>query len=460
MPSLVQADQLDLRLHESMPRVIEQLQKKYKNVGILRFRVQDKNKDPQFDPPLCGRLAERVETLLIVHNDPDEAKALGIIHQASMAAARKGIGAWFTQKDERRKLFAERYPLAWGNTLVAADAFVTGKVVLSKDRKKTTVTLECFDKDDPTKMYELSATTIDTDRFILRDLGYSFALSKQSKTALAGGSTLQDEDRHFVEIVERTQSAETRPEEKSQPGNIGGIAVQVLVNDKPISIRPGSTRGDGIAWQLDCPPAKSEVMIRLRNTTDRTLGVVLRLNGINTIHEQNADPEEAAKWVIPARRSYLIKGFYPARGGSKKEKESNGASVKPFTVLVAEDARKIAIELGDKAGLIEIDVFEEGPPKKEVLLISPKGLPPSKEKEARSSYLGLRSALIKSSKLKTTTVVVKNDAGVVTKKSIIVPDTDAIDAGQDLETTEFRHPRLVSRLSIKVMPTEKLSEDD
>ena len=55
-------------------------------------------------------------------------------------------------------------------------------------------------------------------------------------------------------------------------------------------------------------------------------------------------------------------------------------------------------QLGDRAGLIEIDVFAEGEVAQEEVAISARGLPPSKEKQSRGSYRVLRTTLLKISK--------------------------------------------------------------
>ena len=99
-----------------------------------------------------------------------------------------------------------------------------------------------------------------------------------------------------------------------------------------------------------------------------------------------------------------------------------------------------------------MDVYEEGnAPVETASLVTPRALPPSKEKEAKASYLALRSALLKSAKLKTQTVV-KNDDGLVTKREIIVPDKDALRRVERPDEKEFPNPRLLSRLTIRVIP--------
>src|SRR5262249_50686376 len=132
--------------------------------------------------------------------------------------------------------------------------------------------------------------------------------------------------------------------------------------------------------------------------------------------------------------------------GQKKEKpkqdekgpapKAAGPKVRPFQVFVGEEAKAIAAEMGEKKGLIEGDVCEEGPEKEGEMLISPKGLPPSREKEMRSSFSSLRSATLKAAKLQTT-VVEKKEGSLVVKREVIGPNKEVIDADEKFRMTQF-----------------------
>jgi hypothetical protein len=503
------ADRLDAQLGQQMPDLIGQLKAKYKNVGVLRFRVQEAGKKESFNAPLAGRLAERVENLLVLGNGPDESKALGVVHDAGHVAARHKIAAWYTNPADRKKLFGFSYPMAWGNKSVTPDAFLTGKVTLSKDRKATSLTLECFDKAEPARLRTLTTVKVGTDRAVLRDLGYNLVLSKRSRQKLLALKRAgeDEEDEQIISKVNNQQPAdgskpaekEKADETKAEPGDVGGVSVELLVDGKPMTIREGSTQGDNVKWQVESPKPGSSIAFALRNKTDKKMAVVLRLNGVNTLAEAKDEPEVAPKWVIPAKKAYLIKGFYPlegkqqanARGKAKgkparrdgqenenageadkqpdkkqpdkkqpdkkqPDKQANqGLTVKPFKVLVGEDAARIGAQMGEKKGLIEVTVFAEGPERQgqQRSLTSPKGLPPSKEKQARASYLGLRSALLKSNKLKTT-VVAKREGGLVVKREVIVPDDAAVKAEQAIRIVEFPNAQMVAHAAIKVVPAE------
>ncbi|MFO0878727.1 MAG: hypothetical protein U0840_15405 [Gemmataceae bacterium] len=502
-PAVSRADRLDNQLHAQMDEIVAELKRKYSTIGVLHFRVQEGTSKESYASPLSSRMAERVENLVMIHNGSDERQALGLVRDVSAVAARHKIGSWSNSVEARKKLLAQKYPLAWGAKTASPDAFLTGKVSLSKDRKKTLVTLESFDRANPAELHRLGSITVDTDHFILRDLGYSLVVSKRARTQLtrSRNTTQQEEQIYLDELGQGQKSTTDRTQQpqpnEAQPSNIGGIALELVVDGKPVSIRPANFEGQAIRWQCDTPPANSTIALRLRNTTDRRLGVVVQLNGVSTINEQRTDPEQAAKWIIPPKKSYLLKGFYlleeevpasPQGGRSSKRTaakeqidegdvgpatpkqkpqdgdqpkdpnqpqpaQKNPTRVKLFKVLVEGPGQQVAQEFGTKKGLIEVDVFEEGESGDDTMLVSPKGLPPSREKQARSSYLGLRSALLKSSKL-TTTVVTKREGGLVVKKETIVPDTAAIQADQRIQLTTFPNPKMVSRLTIKIQPTD------
>ncbi|MGL4554673.1 MAG: hypothetical protein ACRC33_26200, partial [Gemmataceae bacterium] len=152
-PAAARADKLDARLHQEAPKVVQKLlDKKYHNVGVLRFQVEAPGIKPGYTTPLSGNLVERVETGLILHAERDGKPALGVTRDSGAAAQKQKVGAWTTSLAERKKLFDATYPLAWGKSAVKVDAFVTGRVKLSKDMKQTTVTLLVVDKASPGKM--------------------------------------------------------------------------------------------------------------------------------------------------------------------------------------------------------------------------------------------------------------------------------------------------------------------
>jgi hypothetical protein len=435
LPAAARADRMDKRLNDEMPAVKKHLQDKgYKNVGVLRFRVQVGKKAARFDnAPFNGNLPVRIENLLIIHGGSSEDGAIGVIRDAGTSASAGKVGDWFGDEKERKKLFDVRYSLAWGDSKVKADAFLTGLVRVSEDLKKTTLSITCFDRDNP-EPKEVTRFTMDTDRDVVRDLGLSFVVSRKARTVMEAKRSHEDVDRNVLDSLGG----------EAKPADVAGIEVTVLVDDKPAEIQAAKGE-DGPRWQLASPPADKPIAVRLRNTTDKTMGVVLKLNGMSTFDQQTKPSDRCQKWVIKAGKTATIKGFYSPDG--------ERLSLRPFKVLVGDAANEAKEQLGDKAGLLEVDVFAEGAESggDDALAISARGLPPSKDKEKDKdkeakpqSYKAVRASLLKDAKLKTETTVAKRE--------VIVPDREAIKADK-FKTVDFEG-HSVGRLAVKIVPRE------
>jgi hypothetical protein len=112
--AIARADKLDNRIHEECKEkgLLKKLKDKgFKNVGILRFSVQQGEAKPAYTAPLSGSMVTRLETFMIIHGGSDEKKALGVIHDAGTVAAKQKINTWSTAAD-RRRMFEVSYPLA------------------------------------------------------------------------------------------------------------------------------------------------------------------------------------------------------------------------------------------------------------------------------------------------------------------------------------------------------------
>src|SRR6202030_1539461 len=95
----------------------------YHNVGVLDFLVV---KDDQSFRDNSGSLrlflAQQLEVALVLANDPRQ--PLGLIPSAAISQ-RTPLANPHTRAG-RRTLLSVRFPLAWGEQEVLADAFVTG----------------------------------------------------------------------------------------------------------------------------------------------------------------------------------------------------------------------------------------------------------------------------------------------------------------------------------------------
>jgi hypothetical protein len=456
LASPARADRLDVKLNEEMPRIVTALKDKgYKNVGVLRFRAQRGTGKLGFSVgPINSNMVERVENLLILLTGSDKGPTIGITHEAAGAAQGAGVGAWFSNEDERKKLFDASYPLAWGTETVKVDAFLTGKVVNTGDRKKTTVTIESFSKADPA-LKTLAEFTLDTDSSLARDLGSNFALTGEQQEQAAVAQ--KDKKEQVVDDLVITQALEgekkqEKPRSTEKPGqqgriapdDIAGLKLQMIVAGKQADIveNPGDAR-----FQVSCPNKGQEVVFYLTNTTDKRLGVVLKVAGLSTYDQQKDDAINCRKWVILPGKRLTLRGYYT---GEKAEKYT------PFAGLDAEAASKVISQVGERAQFIQVDVFRESTAAATPKLISARGLKPADLQAARNLHETLYQQLMKS-------------AGVVKRRApggatILGPDPSAVKEADPAEVVEFPGPVSIGSLAIRVVPgdatTTSLDPDD
>src|SRR4051794_35954696 len=123
-PPLRAQESLERQFVQQAPQLIRHLQDQgYKNVGVLKFLVARDGKPSDNAGTLNLLLARRLELALILANAPKT--PVGIVENAS-AVAQTTPQASYLSKDDRPRLFAAKYPLAWGKQRVSPDAFVTG----------------------------------------------------------------------------------------------------------------------------------------------------------------------------------------------------------------------------------------------------------------------------------------------------------------------------------------------
>jgi len=460
-PSAARADNLDVKLSDHMSEIVKHVKAKgYKNVGVLRFRAQKGGEGERFDiGPINGNLADRLENLLVMNaasKDDPRKPAFGIIHEAGTAAGKQKLGGWYTKTDDRKKLFSVDYPLAWGNSKVKADAFFTGKIALSANLKTASVTVECFDARSPATLSKVAEFKVDSDRHLVRDFLLPYTLTKGQRVALARSRDGQQKEQQNNEIVlqqaqkqQKQQQNKQKPQDGQKPGqpdgpattqSIGGVVLKIMASGKEITPKVNSSQ-TGL-YEMECPPKGSEIVFSLENTSDKELGVVLKVGGRNTIGEQMEEAENCRKWLIPAKGGekknvYDIKGY---RVGEKFD------SMKKFVVLSKDEAMQLQGALQDKVDLVEVYVFHSGPMDDKMTIsrgVSARGLRGDMSKKARSNFSTLQQTLMKEGRWTKS----RGRDGADT----IGPDKAAISAPAPDEK-DFPNPTEVKNLKIRIRP--------
>jgi len=123
------------------------------------------------------------------------------------------------------------------------------------------------------------------------------------------------------------------------------LELKIFYDGKPIP-RQGLT--------VPAPQPGQKVHFTLKST--EKLGVVLQINGINTIGaERNADINNLSQWILEPNKEYVVNGVYEVSGKARE-------------LVAVPPSDKDLAELGKGAGLINVDLFRERRPNDNVPL--------------------------------------------------------------------------------------------
>lgn len=331
-------DHIDRELFNKAHLIMKDLEARaYKNVGILKFQVRKGNAAPTLAAGKLNYLmATRLENALVMKDNPDA--PIGLTRGASAAAALKDPQATFLTAEGRQKLFTHKYPLAWGSQEVEVDAFLTGSVEIGADLKKTEVVVTSFDRKNP-EFREVLRFAVDTDLSILRDTNQNFLVTRRTFNAWANADN-PEEELNKIAIASAVK--------ENEPAAARQLTLAELKEYLDLAIFLGDKQTDvGANGILDTPASGQKAIFKL--TAKVRLGVLLRVNGVNTLNEQRdekADLKDYSWWVLDPNVTYGIRGFYA------------GGAVKPFEASA--DADVTPAELGENAerhGKIDLDIF-------------------------------------------------------------------------------------------------------
>lgn len=330
---------------QQAPRIVAHLrQQGYRNVGVLKFRVK-KGNGPVSDSvgTVNTFLAHRLEVALVLASSHDPAQQVGLIRGASATAS--GIrGAGHTTAQGRQKLFEGRYQPAWGdaNQTVTADAFVTGVVLVSADLREMRVGILAFDRKNGELQRIVPVFSADVDADLLNELGESFVL----RGAFDGGDlslVRTDADKQAVR-----EAAAVKSQEQQHPLAEGTspVELEVLYDGRAVGIefRAGEAR-------IPEPRAGQQVrlVLKRRSGAKGRLGVVLKVNGENTLYRERKRDIDCTKWILGSdARSIVIRGF-----------QSSGTTTEAFRVLSQPESRENEVYYGADVGMISLAVFRE-----------------------------------------------------------------------------------------------------
>jgi hypothetical protein len=448
------AAHLDEALLRAAPNILLYLDEHgYKNVGVLPFQVKKGERQASYlGAPLSTSLPGRLENALIMSQTSGESQAIGIIRDAAGTASQAKIGSYTRSPAAFGKLFKTGYNLAWGNKKVKAEAFLTGVVSNTGDHSKTTVQILLFTPESrqggSLKMARVGKpVSVMTDRSLLRDLGYTFALARSVVTKR--GETSDDRDDAAVQQVSmqeegRRQNRRTQSNAVT-PDNIAGFAFELRYDGAKQRLRRIVQSQQGAKaplYEVDPMMPGTEVAMVLTPLLpdDKKLGVVLKVNGRSTWQEEDDESIRCKKWIYDVDlkgKPDLFKGFYTGL---------EGKNLKPWNVLSAAESARAASEMGDRAGWIDIDVFanadDAGASDQEEPRISTRGMARSKKKF--STMKSLQASLRKANNVKIKkSVVTRRGAG-----GLLVSDSEPAEEVQ-ISTDTFPNPVRIGGISIR-----------
>jgi hypothetical protein len=346
----VHANEIDEGLRKCNSKIFSAIKEgKYKNVGVLRFTVQQGNKDATFHfGDLNKLMATRVGNLLILGNSLKT--PIGVIPDAADQAARQDKKASWRTAADREKLFTYSYVRPWKDAnqpdKVTVDAFLTGEVQVSKDFQTTKVVIYLFDKKN-TNPREIASFEKPMERSTLTDMDISFKVEKKNlKQGSGTGALNMAAAQNASEVSGGGGGGVDPPPVKPAPPYTDWLDLKVFYDDMQVQI----DRGDNpLQWKLPTPMQNQKVYFKVTNLKQERIAVVILVNGMNTLgDEMGREKEQFSRWVLEPQKTYGIYGFYP--------KET---VVKPFIAKAPSDVPSTDFVDADKYK-IQVHIFAKG----------------------------------------------------------------------------------------------------
>jgi len=339
------AESIETGLREEAPRVMKYLNDHhYGTVGVLKFEVKKGERLASLHAgTLNAAMAAGLEHALILLDDP--ARPIDIIHDASAAANGRTHAATFRSAAGRRALFEHEYPVAWGGQNKRPDAFLTGEVVVGKDMKMLEVIVQAFDRKSPERLEEVTRVrNVPVDRNVLVGIGQSFAVSRGLRHRLS-----RDVD------VDASIDAAKRDDTGASPIKDGDdpVKLQIFYDGQAVTLEAdASSRGELKVKRTKSadPKEGQKVKFVIQNVSHDTVGVVLAINGKNTLFQEDLTSKpvaECTKWVLGPGETYTVEGFYMTE---------DGKDVRAFKVLSNDESAKADLS-PDSKGVFSMVVF-------------------------------------------------------------------------------------------------------
>ncbi|QDU76775.1 hypothetical protein Pan97_38320 [Bremerella volcania] len=351
--SLPAADDLEKQLLKQGPLIMEQLKLRgYKNVGVLKFRVKKGNEDSSDAVGTLNlRLTKKLELALVVANDARN--PMGLVGDASKVAAQIP-GASHLSTEGRKKLFSREYPLAWGEEEVVPDAFLTGVALISSDLRTITVGILGFDQTSDS-LFPVAKFQATPDLEDLLDSGESFTVRGVFDDGSLAMTQEERKDKATEEALTTSLTVKQETEDKSEP--FESKVHPLNSSDAPVELEIRYDNQvqdiefrDGAAFVAEPQEGQTVMLVIRRKSNNNRLGLVLKVNGENTLGRETVADAQAKTWVLePDRKEWGFQGYY----------DSANNTMERFKVLSQAESKAKEIDYGEFVGSISVSIFPE-----------------------------------------------------------------------------------------------------
>jgi|GEM_PF-1037197 len=360
LPSIGTAADLSTTLHQAAKDSVAFCKKNdIKSVGTLKFLLTEGDKFSDNVGTINSLLAKRFDVALVLANDPRE--PITLIEDAS-ATASKIEGASHLSKEGREKLFSVAYPAMWGSDSLKPDALIAGIGTVSPDMKKITFALLIASRERNV------IETIGTDYVatispaILTEVGESFS----TRGAFDGGQFVETNDNAPSDLPDDLDSLD--PGTQTILTSAKKVRESSTASTHPLLDPSAAVRlqvfYDGVSIPFDFkggrallkePRTGQRVEVQLtKDSTAARYGVVVKLNGQNTLRKQQRPDASCGKWILAApNQRVAIRGY-----------QISNTELEEFRVLTQSESKQREVDYGSEVGQISITVFAEGKPPK------------------------------------------------------------------------------------------------
>jgi hypothetical protein len=291
-------------------------------VGVLPFAVQIGEKPQYGVGPLNSWLADRLETALALALDPAEPEVCLLKKASDTILASNDPKATHLTEEGREHLFKLKYQPHWDDGSGAgkerrADALLSGIATIDVKRGLVQLSITAYRrKGEP--LAALPTFDALLDLRTLGEAGLPFVPrgpvfipdpEETKPNPLLVATPVPPDPRDIPDPDALANSLKTSP-----------VQLTIWYKDR----RTGEKREAKLGYhdRIDEPRDNEQVIFTLRNTKDKEYGVVLRVNGENTLFRQFDDPlnQRAPMWIIEGGKDVNIVGFYESEGNSPEFK--------------------------------------------------------------------------------------------------------------------------------------------